>query len=115
MAKASNNAANGWEGVFLEAMTKMALQTVMDNMKHIKQENALPRYIPLTKKVSVLCSSLEWAKPKYEFWFLSILHRLLQVITLEAPFCCFFLDFVQQFAGMLENRPVWQKALLYLM
>lgn len=36
------------------------------------------------------------------------------VIVLEAPFCCFFLDFVQQFAGMLENRPVWQKALLYL-
>jgi hypothetical protein len=40
---------------------------------------------------------------------------LFQVIVLEAPFCCFFLDFVQQFAGMLENRPVWQKALLYLM
>lgn len=36
------------------------------------------------------------------------------VITLEAPFCCMFLDFVQQFAGMVEGRPVWQKALLYL-
>jgi len=36
------------------------------------------------------------------------------VILIEAPFCCMFLDFVQQFSGMVEGRPVWQKAALYL-
>ena len=36
------------------------------------------------------------------------------VIVIEAPFCCMFLDFVQQFSGMIEGRPVWQKAALYL-
>jgi hypothetical protein len=36
------------------------------------------------------------------------------VILIEAPFCCMFLDFVQQFSGMVDGRPIWQKALLYL-
>ena len=36
------------------------------------------------------------------------------VIVIEAPFCCMFLDFVQKFSGMVEGRPVWQKAALYL-
>jgi hypothetical protein len=36
------------------------------------------------------------------------------VIVVEAPFCCMFLDFVQQFSGMIEGRPIWQKAALYL-
>jgi len=36
------------------------------------------------------------------------------LIVVEAPFCCFCLDFVQQFAGKLEGRPLWQKAALYL-
>ncbi|XP_040583024.1 calcium channel flower isoform X4 [Lepeophtheirus salmonis] len=36
------------------------------------------------------------------------------VILIEAPFCCMFLDFVQKFSSLVENRPVWQKAALYL-
>ena len=36
------------------------------------------------------------------------------LILIEAPFCCMFLDFVQQFSSMVEGRPVWQKAALYL-
>nr|ACO11146.1 C9orf7 homolog [Caligus rogercresseyi] len=36
------------------------------------------------------------------------------VILVEAPFCCMFLDFVQKFSGLVENRPIWQKAALYL-
>jgi len=44
-----------------------------------------------------------------------ILFLLLKVLVIEAPFCCFFLDFVQQISGMVDGRPVWQKALLYLM
>ena len=36
------------------------------------------------------------------------------LIAVEAPFCCMFLDFIQQFSGMVEGRPIWQKAGLYL-
>jgi len=36
------------------------------------------------------------------------------VITLEAPFCCMFLDFVQKAVAKVDGRPVWQKALVYL-
>ena len=36
------------------------------------------------------------------------------IITLEAPFCCFFLDFIQQAVAKVDGRPVWQKALVYL-
>merc|ERR1711981_446832 len=36
------------------------------------------------------------------------------MITLEAPFCCMFLDFVQQAVAKVDGRPVWQKALVYL-
>ncbi len=37
----------------------------------------------------------------------------LVVIVVEAPFCCMFLDFVQQISSTMEGRPVWQKAALY--
>jgi len=36
------------------------------------------------------------------------------IITLEAPFCCFFIDFIQQAVAKVDGRPVWQKALVYL-
>ena len=36
------------------------------------------------------------------------------VITLEAPFCCMFLDFVQKAVAKVDGRPTWQKALVYL-
>jgi len=36
------------------------------------------------------------------------------IITLEAPFCCFFLDFIQQAVAKVDGRPTWQKALVYL-
>jgi len=36
------------------------------------------------------------------------------VILIEAPFMCMFLDFVQSFSRMVDGRPVWQKAALYL-
>ncbi len=35
------------------------------------------------------------------------------VIVVEAPFCCMFLDFVQQISAFMDGRPVWQKAALY--
>merc|ERR1711874_600407 len=36
------------------------------------------------------------------------------IIVVEAPFCCMFLDFVQSYAELVEKRPPWQKALLYV-
>merc|ERR1712111_281676 len=36
------------------------------------------------------------------------------MIVIEAPFCCMFLDFVASFAEMVEKRPPWQKAALYI-
>jgi len=36
------------------------------------------------------------------------------VVTLEAPFCCMFLDFVQKAVAKVDGRPTWQKALVYL-
>jgi len=36
------------------------------------------------------------------------------VIVIEAPFCCMFLDFVESFARLMEDRPAWQKMVLYL-
>jgi len=36
------------------------------------------------------------------------------IITLEAPFCCFFIDFIQQAVAKVDGRPVWQKALVSL-
>jgi len=36
------------------------------------------------------------------------------LIVIEAPFCCMFLDFVASFAEMVEKRPPWQKAALYI-
>ena len=32
----------------------------------------------------------------------------------QAPFCCMFLDFVESFARLVEDRPAWQKMALYL-
>jgi len=34
-------------------------------------------------------------------------------ITLEAPCCCAFLDFIEKLAHFSESRPYWQKGLLY--
>jgi len=36
------------------------------------------------------------------------------IIVVEAPFCCMFLDFVAAYAEMVEKRPPWQKAALYV-
>lgn len=36
------------------------------------------------------------------------------MITIEAPFCCMFFDFVQQFATLVDSRPPWQKTALYI-
>ncbi|XP_059094691.1 calcium channel flower-like isoform X2 [Tigriopus californicus] len=36
------------------------------------------------------------------------------VISIEAPFCCVFLDFVQKFSTFMDVRPLWQKAAVYL-
>jgi len=35
------------------------------------------------------------------------------LVTLEAPCCCMFLDFIERIAHFSETRPYWQKALLY--
>ncbi|XP_076036779.1 calcium channel flower isoform X2 [Oratosquilla oratoria] len=36
------------------------------------------------------------------------------VVSAEAPFCCMFVDFVQQYSKWVEERPHWQKAVLYV-
>lgn len=38
----------------------------------------------------------------------------LETVSLQAPFCCMFLDFVAAYAEMVEKRPPWQKAALYV-
>ena len=53
-----------------------------------------------------------WGSLCSGFWLTTFAGFLL--ILIEAPFCCMFLDFVQQFSSMVEGRPVWQKAALYL-
>ncbi|KAJ9599794.1 hypothetical protein L9F63_026361 [Diploptera punctata] len=35
------------------------------------------------------------------------------VIVIEAPCCCLFIDFVQNFSDMIEKRPYWNRAALY--
>jgi len=35
------------------------------------------------------------------------------ILTLEAPCCCLFLDFIERISHFSETRPYWQKALLY--
>jgi len=35
------------------------------------------------------------------------------LVTLEAPCCCMFLDFIERISQFSETRPYWQKALLY--
>jgi hypothetical protein len=35
------------------------------------------------------------------------------LVTLEAPCCCIFLDFIERISHFSETRPYWQKALLY--
>jgi len=35
------------------------------------------------------------------------------LLTLEAPCCCLFLDFIERISHFSETRPYWQKALLY--
>jgi len=36
------------------------------------------------------------------------------MIVCEAPFCCSFIGFVRNFSDMIENRPPWQKTILYV-
>ncbi|XP_075213231.1 calcium channel flower isoform X2 [Lycorma delicatula] len=36
------------------------------------------------------------------------------VIVIEAPCCCFFIDFVQTLSDFMEKRPYWNKAVLYM-
>lgn len=36
------------------------------------------------------------------------------MITLEAPILCLCLDFLQKAVGQLDQRPLWQKGLIYL-
>ncbi|XP_047502767.1 calcium channel flower-like isoform X1 [Penaeus chinensis] len=36
------------------------------------------------------------------------------VISAEAPCCCMFVDFVQQYSMWVEGRPHWQKAVFYI-
>ncbi|XP_069690579.1 calcium channel flower isoform X1 [Periplaneta americana] len=35
------------------------------------------------------------------------------VIVIEAPCCCLFIDFVQNFSDWVEKRPYWNRAALY--
>lgn len=35
------------------------------------------------------------------------------VITIEAPCCCMFIDFVQSFSNMVDKRPYWNRAAAY--
>ncbi|XP_012275400.1 calcium channel flower isoform X2 [Orussus abietinus] len=35
------------------------------------------------------------------------------VITVEAPCCCLFIDFVQHFSDWVENKPYWNRAAAY--
>lgn len=36
------------------------------------------------------------------------------VLAIEAPFCCVFIPALKQYSVMVENRPPWQKAILYI-
>jgi hypothetical protein len=36
------------------------------------------------------------------------------VIVCEAPCCCMFVDFVQNLSDMIEKRPLWNKAAIYV-
>lgn len=35
------------------------------------------------------------------------------IIVIEAPCCCFFVDYVQTLSDFMEKRPYWNKAVLY--
>ncbi|XP_043480954.1 calcium channel flower isoform X2 [Leptopilina heterotoma] len=35
------------------------------------------------------------------------------VVVVEAPCCCLFLDFVQNFSDIVEKRPYWNRAAFY--
>ena len=49
-----------------------------------------------------------------QFSSVSETENLLVTISLQAPFCCMFLDFVAAYAELVEKRPPWQKAALYV-
>lgn len=36
------------------------------------------------------------------------------VIVIEAPCCCFFIEYVQQLSTWADSKPYWQKAAFYL-
>lgn len=35
------------------------------------------------------------------------------VMAIEAPFCCMFIDHVQTVSAKLDERPLWNRAILY--
>lgn len=35
------------------------------------------------------------------------------VVSIEAPCCCMFVDFIQQVSDMVEKRPYWNRAAGY--
>ena len=35
------------------------------------------------------------------------------VVTVEAPCCCLFIDFVQQLSDWVDKRPYWNRAAAY--
>lgn len=35
------------------------------------------------------------------------------VMVVEAPCCCMFIDFVQQVAEKADQRPLWNRAVVY--
>ncbi|KAF2354798.1 TVP18/Calcium channel flower [Trinorchestia longiramus] len=37
------------------------------------------------------------------------------VVSAEAPCCCMFIEFVQRYSSFVEDRPVWQKAIVYIL
>lgn len=39
--------------------------------------------------------------------------NLFQVLAIEAPFCCMFIDHVQQLSAKVEERPLWNRAAFY--
>jgi len=58
-----------------------------------------------------------WFFPHLKFFlnFFSNFSRAAGFLTvaLEAPFCCAFVDFIEQIAQFSESRAYWQKAALY--
>lgn len=37
------------------------------------------------------------------------------VLLFEAPYCCMFIDYVQEGSKWIENRPYWNRAAYYML